>query len=181
MPRDATLLDAHRTALERFRASMNLVGPGPVQPHFDDCTAALQGLEPEGHWADLGSGAGFPGLVFAAMYPEVRLDLVDSRQKRCIFLEEVIARADAWGIDVLCTRIEELDQRYDGLLARALAPPEQVVDWAEVLLRPGGHLVILLNEGQELPEREGWTVTEVPYTVDGKARKTARLVRSPTP
>lgn len=175
MARDQTLLDTHRSQLEHYRGSMNLVGPGPVDVHFDDCTAALQGLAPEGYWADLGSGAGFPGLVFAALYPEVRLDLVDSREKRCVFLEEVVSIADVGGVDVLCTRIEQLTRRYDGLLARALAAPEQVMTWAEGLLVPGGALVILLNEGQEVPEREGWACTEVPYTVEGKQRKTARL------
>ena len=84
------LLSTHRRLLERWRKSMNLVGPGDVQVHFDDCQLALATLTPEGHWVDLGSGAGFPGIPLAATWPELRVDLVDSRKKRCWFLEQVL-------------------------------------------------------------------------------------------
>lgn len=87
-----TLAETHRRVLEQWRGAMNLVGPGPIAPHFADSEAALAGLDPVGRWVDLGSGAGFPGLVLAAMYPSVAVDLVDSRKKRCVFLARWSAR-----------------------------------------------------------------------------------------
>ena len=99
------LLTIHRNTLERYRQRMNLVGPGPVDLHYADCAEAVRGLDPQGQWADLGTGAGFPGVVLAAQYPELHLDLVDSRRKRCAFLEQVLAQAAAPPrVRVVCAR-----------------------------------------------------------------------------
>jgi 16S rRNA (guanine(527)-N(7))-methyltransferase RsmG len=126
---------------------MNLVGPGPLEPHYQDCQEALRPLaEASGTWADLGTGAGFPGVVFAARFPQVELDLVDSRRKRCVFLEHVLAEVPTARVRVRCARIEDLpDASYDGLLSRALAPPDEVLTHARRLLRPGGRAVLLLG------------------------------------
>ncbi len=170
------LLAVHRQLLERSRQAMNLVGPGPLDPHYADCEAALAGLAPTGRWADLGTGAGFPGIVFAARFPDVRLDLVDSRQKRCSFLENVLATAGVGArVQVWCSRLEELPaQTWDGVLARALAPPDEVLAHARRLVRPGGELVLLLQDDQAAPEGAE-VLGETRYTVDGKARRSVRL------
>lgn len=174
------LLHEHRELLERWRLRMNLVGPGPVQPHYDDARLALAGLDARGRWVDLGTGAGFPGIVLAAMFPEAEVELVDSRQKRCVFLEEVLARAGATGVNVRCTRLETLTPAsYDGLTARALAEPPAVVEMARTLLRADGRLVLFLQADAALPPHEGFVVqTERPYTVDGKARRAVWLQRA---
>lgn len=171
----STLLAVHRELLERFRASMNLVGPGPVDVHYEDAERALEGLSPTGRWADLGTGAGFPGVVLAALHPGLRVDLVDSRRKRCTFLEEVLVRArcDA-GVRVVCARIEDLeDVAYDGVTARALAPPAEALALAGPKLAPGGRAVLLLQEDQEAPEVPGWErVEERSYRLaDGRERR----------
>ena len=141
------LLAVHRAHLERWRDSMNLVGPGPVESHYQDCRQALAPLtSATGRWADLGTGAGFPGMVFASRFPEVELELVDSRRKRCVFLEHVLAECAAPTVTVRCARIDELPSgAYDGVLARALAPPPEVLDHARRLLRPGGLAVLLVG------------------------------------
>ena len=57
-----TLLDAeriHLELLEKWRAAMNLIGPGPAEHHFMDARGAVASLGARGRWADLGSGAGF--------------------------------------------------------------------------------------------------------------------------
>ncbi|MDP6932876.1 MAG: class I SAM-dependent methyltransferase, partial [Myxococcota bacterium] len=83
----------HRDILERWREAMNLVGPGPVDVHFLDAIHAVQGLEARGRWVDLGSGAGFPGIALAARHPRASVLLVESRQKRAAFLEQVVGEA----------------------------------------------------------------------------------------
>ena len=179
----ADLLTTHHQQLEKFRGSMNLVGPGPVDFHFEDAKRALKPLSPEGYWADMGTGAGFPGLVFAALFPHVRLDLVDSRQKRCWFLNHVIHNAElAEGrapLAVHCSRIEALKTGpYDGIMARALAKPEEVMNLTESLLRPGGRLVLLLQESQTVTPTEAFkAIAEHPYTITGKPRKTGVFQR----
>jgi len=168
------LVRAHVALLERFRDAMNLVGPGDVRFHVDDCARALDGLAPTGRWADLGSGAGFPGIPFAALFPNTALDLVDSRRKRCVFLEEVLAAGLPAGhapVRVVCERLETLPAAsYDGVTARALAPPDQVAAWADRLLVPGGRLVAMLQPDQQLPA--GSIVeSDRTYEVGGKTRR----------
>ena len=149
---------------------MNLVGPGPLDGHYMDCSEALLGLNPEGRWADLGTGAGFPGIVFAAMFPEVQLELVDSRRKRCVFLREVLDRAHRSDIEVRCMRVESLpDGVYDGVVSRAFAPPDRVLVHAQRLLRPGGRLVMFLQASAELDAEAFETIRRRDYQVDGRA------------
>lgn len=174
----STISDVHRSLLAQWRNSMNLVGPGPLDPHFDDCERATHWLRPEGHWVDLGSGAGFPGLVMADRFPELRLDLVDSRKKRCVFLEQVLGQAGvpATRVQVHCVRVETLTGPYDGVVSRAFAPPPQVLDHAQRLLRPGGTLVLFLQDPAEVPEDPRFESFHVErYRVDGKARQAVGL------
>ena len=175
------LMNTHRQLLERWRKSMNLVGPGPIDVHFDDCTLALSGLQPVGHWVDLGSGAGFPGLVLASLWPELQLDLVDSRQKRCVFLEAVLAEAGVPSsrVQVLRQRVEDLTGPYDGAVARAFAAPERVLEFAERLVRPDGLVVLFLQADTEPPERTGFELFHVEhYEVQKKRRKAVTMRRS---
>lgn len=156
---------------------MNLVGPGPVDVHYDDAHAALAGVRPAGRWVDLGTGAGFPGIVLAAQAPEARVELVDSRRKRCTFLEEAVALSGATGIDVRNERVEVLDAGvYDGVTARAFAAPEVVVAEARRLLKPGGVVVLFLQDDGPLPPHPGFEVAgETPYSVAGLRRRSVTL------
>lgn len=174
------LLTAHATLLDRWRRAMNLVGPGPLLPHYQDGALGLAGLVPTGRWVDLGTGAGFPGIVFAAVFGGVALELVDSRSKRCRFIDEVLAEAGPDGVTVRCMRHEDLPAGvFDGVMSRALASPGEMVEVASRLLVPGGTLVLFLQEEAEVPTSPGWDVFHVEhYAVDGRPRKTARLRRA---
>ncbi|TNE85024.1 MAG: hypothetical protein EP330_26845 [Deltaproteobacteria bacterium] len=176
----ADLLTTHQQLLARFRDSMNLIGPGDMSLHYEDADLSLHWLEPEGHWADLGTGAGFPGIPFAARFPQVELDLVDSREKRCIFLEKVLAEAelgDRAPIRVLRTRVESLPSAaYDGLVARAFTPPPKLLKHARRLLVPGGTLVLLLQDDAPIPAAGDFSTFHVePYAVQGKGRRSVGL------
>ncbi|MCA9570039.1 MAG: class I SAM-dependent methyltransferase [Myxococcales bacterium] len=170
------LLTTHARLLERWRKAMNLVGPGPIAAHYEDANRALKGFRPSpGRWVDLGTGAGFPGIVFAAMHPDLPLELVDSRQKRTRFLEEVLAEADWQGVDVLCTRHETLPEgAYAGVMSRALHAPERMVEVARRLLVPGGTLLLFLQDDAPIPTDIDLEVFHVEhYVVDGRPRKLA--------
>lgn len=171
------LITAHRALLERWRKAMNLVGPGPIDGHYDDSDKALAWLAPTGRWVDLGTGAGFPGVVFAARFPGVRLELVDSREKRCRFLEEVFAAAPSPGVTVRCMRHEGLPaSAYDGVMSRALHAPEEMLDVGRRLLVPGGTLVLFLQRDAPIPEAADYEVFHVEhYEAEGRARKSAGL------
>ncbi|HMV66518.1 MAG TPA: 16S rRNA (guanine(527)-N(7))-methyltransferase RsmG [Myxococcota bacterium] len=173
------LLAEHRGLLERWRRITNLVGPGPVDRHYDDALAALDGLEPRGRWADLGTGAGFPGVVLAARFPAIEVALVDSRSKRCAFLEEVVQLAGAEGVEVVCGRIEDLPAgAWDGVTARALAPLPDVLAYADRLLRPDGQALLLVGDDERPAERPALVrVGERRYRVDGVWHRAWRYAR----
>jgi len=182
------LAETHRALLERFRKSMNLVGPGPVDEHFVDCRRALAGLRATGRWVDLGSGAGFPGLVMLDCFPDVVMDLVDSRQKRCTFLELVLEEAAVapQRACVRCQRVETLPPAtYDGVVSRAFAPPAQALDHAARLLVPGGTAVLFLQDhAADCPAPHDadprWQPVHVePYEVGGRRRKASVLRWAP--
>lgn len=179
------ILDIHRRLLEEARTRTNLVGPGPLDDHYLDAERALAGIEATGTWADLGSGAGFPGIPFAALFPEVAVDLVENRRKRVLFLEEVVAAIAAEAprpapLRVVGHRLERLeDASYDGILARALAKPPVVVEHARRLLRPGGRVVLFLQADAEPPPAKGFTVERTtPYSLGDKRRKSVTLRRA---
>jgi 16S rRNA (guanine(527)-N(7))-methyltransferase RsmG len=175
------LIATHRDLLERWRDLLNLVGPGPIDWHYRDAEIAFRGVDVRGRWADLGTGAGFPGIVVAAQHPAAAIELVDARRKRCTFLEEVVERAGAAGVTVRCARIEDLPAgAYDGVTARALAPPPDVCAFALRLLRPGGHAVLLIGDRATLDLPDGLTlISDRAYDVDGRAHRAVVLRRAP--
>ena len=147
-------LDVHRELLKKWRKAMDLVGPGPIEPHFQDADGAVGGLPVAGLWADLGSGAGFPGIALAHHYRNAQVQLVESRQKRAIFLRKVLAQAKLEHTSVFHGRTEALpSQAYDGVISRAYKPPERFLEDADRLLKPDGIAVLLLGDqgGFSLP------------------------------
>ncbi|MDX6689077.1 MAG: rRNA (guanine527-N7)-methyltransferase [Solirubrobacteraceae bacterium] len=94
--------------------------------------------------ADLGSGAGFPGLVLAVALPDTRVSLVESNGRKCAFLSRAIAELDLANAEAVPARAESWDAGIgscDVVTARALASLNVVVEYAAPLLREGGALV----------------------------------------
>jgi 16S rRNA (guanine527-N7)-methyltransferase len=151
---------------------MDLVGPGPLDPHFEDAVAAVGWLEATGEWADLGSGAGFPGSALAALNPDARILLVERRQKRCAFLEALVTAAPLPNARVVCGDAEALPAAsLDGVVSRAFRPPAALLPLAARLLRPGGTLLLLLAREQVEPPA-GWTRFHVePYAAGDRSRR----------
>jgi len=168
--------DIHRSLLERWRKAMNLVGPGPIDVHFEDAVGAVSGLNLQGRWADLGSGAGFPGVAMAARYPAASVLLVESRAKRATFLSQVVREAELSNASVFHGRVEDVPCGFDGVISRAFRPPADYLQDADRLLLPGGTAVLL--SGDRPPAFPGWTVAEiVEYAVADGTRTRTSLVR----
>ena len=114
-----------------------------------------------GDWADLGSGAGFPGIALAARWPEASVQLVESRRKRAIFLDQVVAAAGLENAVVVRGRTEHLaDGSLDGVISRAYKPPPDYLVDAARLLRPGGRAVVLQGAQGTLTPSPGWRVLQ---------------------
>lgn len=169
-------MEVHRALLERWRVAMDLVGPGPVEPHVQDALEAIAGLGASGAWADLGSGAGFPGIALAAAFPAAQVSLVERRQKRAVFLRRVVSEAGLGNAEVVEHNGEDLPAgAYQGVISRAYKPPPEYLLDCQRLLARGGIAVVLTAGGvPELPT--GFSLHDVwRYTIEGKPRASVRF------
>lgn len=148
---DVPGLVAHAALLEKWQARINLVGPATLgemwQRHFLD-SAQLRDHIPDGvtTLADLGSGAGFPGLVLAMLRPDIAVQLLESDQRKCAFLATV-AREAGVAVKIHNRRIEQLPHLgADLITARALAPLERLLALAVPHLAPGGQCLFLKGQ-----------------------------------
>lgn len=150
-------LETHRRLLAEWSERMNLVGPREVDlfwsRHALD-SAQLIRLAPEAkRWVDLGSGAGFPGLVLAAFLAGqegARVHLVEATGKKARFLQAVIDAA-ALPAKVFNCRIEAFragEGPYDVVTARALAPLNRLILYAKPILDRGAQG--LFHKGADL-------------------------------
>ena len=139
--------------LEKWQARINLVGPDTLPDlwyrHMLDC-AQLMSLIPSHarRLVDLGSGAGFPGLVLAILgAPDV--NLIESDARKCAFLREA-ARVTGTPVTVINKRIEQVAPLgADLVTARALAPLVKLLDWAAPHLAEQGECLFLKGRGAE--------------------------------
>jgi 16S rRNA (guanine527-N7)-methyltransferase len=124
---------------------------------------ALVGLEVDavsgaGRIADLGAGAGFPGLVLAAALPAARVSLVESQGRKCAFMERAIGEMGLTNAQVVCTRAESWTsglETCDVVTARAVAPLNVLVEYAAPLLSEGGAFVAWKGRRNEDEEADG--------------------------
>ena len=140
-------LERYLQLLAQWQKAINLVGRStlddPWRRHLLDCAQLVQHL-PQGSLslADLGSGAGLPGLVLAVLgVGEVHLVEADKRKSQ--FLREAVRRLALNNVQVHPVRIETLDLTVDVVTARALAPLIDLLPLTAPLLAPGGRLLLL--------------------------------------
>jgi 16S rRNA (guanine527-N7)-methyltransferase len=108
--------------------------------------------------ADLGSGAGFPGLALAVALPAAQVSLIESQRRKCEFLERLCAAAGIENAQVVCSRAEEWREGMsscDVVVARALAPQSVVLEYAAPLLWMGGTMVDWRGRREQAAEEAG--------------------------
>ena len=153
-------LTRYAELLTHWQKTTNLVArstlPQLWNRHFAD-SAQLRTLAQEARlWLDLGSGAGFPGLVIAILEagkPDFRMHLVESNRKKCAFLAEVARAANA-PVEIHAMRIEELAEsahrvQPDVVSARALAPLPRLFELASPFFGPGTRGLFLKGDDAE--------------------------------
>jgi len=125
--------------------------------------------------ADLGSGAGFPGIPIKIVRPELQIALIESRERRVSFLSAVIRELGLLGTEVIPGRAEsvaaELSGSYDAVVMRCAGSMEAVLPAALLLARSGG-TVVMSGPPQER-EISGVRWVEVPGVSPGSARRFA--------
>ena len=152
-PEGIERLEAYRRLLKEKNAVMDLtsVPDGETaERHFADSLMPLAypGTIPrEGRAADVGSGAGFPGLPLAVFCPGVRFCLIEAQEKRCAFLRDCISLMDLKNAEVIHVRAEDAGRRealresFDLTVARAVAPLNVLCEYLAPLTKIGGKCV----------------------------------------
>ena len=180
-------LEIYGTLLEKWQRAVNLVGKSTLDDlwvrHFADSLQVSQAVSEARRWLDLGSGAGFPGLVTAIKYadePDTRVHLIESDQRKCAFLRTV-ARETAAPALIHCGRLEEilpaLDEPIDAVGARALAPLDALLGYAEKFIERGA--VGVFSKGKQFEAELTDSLTAGKYfitTIESQTCSTARLV-----
>ena len=92
---------------------------------------------------DVGSGAGFPGIVLKIFYPHLKITLVDSLQKRVNYLNEIIKELDLKDIKAIHVRGEDYKEKFDVVTSRAVANIEKLTTYTMHLLKKDGVLIAL--------------------------------------
>ncbi len=118
--------------------------------HLADSLAGLEFAEVRSaaHAADIGSGAGLPGLPLAASLPQTEWVLIEATGKKCRFIERAASEMGLANVEVRGTRTEEFSslpegrENFDLVTARAVGSLPTTAELASPLLRPGGHLLI---------------------------------------
>ncbi|MBR3311752.1 MAG: 16S rRNA (guanine(527)-N(7))-methyltransferase RsmG [Solobacterium sp.] len=127
-----------------------------LEKHFIDSILPLTQTEISGSAADVGTGAGFPGLVWKIVKPELQVTLIEPTEKRCRFLREVIQNLKLKDIDVVNMRAEDYakDHRetFDIVTARAVANLNVLCELCIPLIRIGGKF-IAMKGAQALEEK----------------------------
>ena len=148
--------------LAEERASVSsVVDRRAWQVHIVDSLTGLEvpELRDARRVADVGAGAGFPGLVLAVALPEARIDLVESVRRKCEFMERAAETAGITNARVLNSRSEELArgegrEAYDAVTARAVGRLATLAELASPLLKPNGVLVAWKGKRDEDEEQQ---------------------------
>ena len=131
--------------------SRHIVDSAQLVDHF--------ATEPKGPVLDMGSGAGLPGLVLAALRPERTIRLVESRKLRCAFLEVAISEMGLANTEIYCSNLKSVQPFVAGTItARAFAPLRDLIDMARPFADASTRWVLPrgakgVKEWQELPKR----------------------------
>jgi 16S rRNA (guanine527-N7)-methyltransferase len=99
--------------------------------------------------ADIGSGAGLPGIVIALARPELKVTLIEPLQRRVEFLHQVIDALGLSSVDVIRAKSESVKGAYTFVVARAVAPLPRLIETTWHLVKPGGTLLAMKGASVE--------------------------------
>ncbi|MCK4837683.1 MAG: 16S rRNA (guanine(527)-N(7))-methyltransferase RsmG [Desulfobulbaceae bacterium] len=175
------LLCDYLAELQKWNKRINLVADAPletlIETHFLDSLTLLPLVKscPPPGLMDIGSGAGFPGLVLKIACPDLQVTLIEPRQKRTAFMRQVIRALGLKGVSVLETRLEKDNEQLNTwqnatpiLTSRAFASINLFLDLAETFCAPGGKVICMkgrkataeVAEWQQLSATSPFKLTE---------------------
>lgn len=120
--------------------------------HFEDSLTLLQAIKlTDQTVADVGTGAGFPGIPLKIVCPDIKLTLIEATRKKTEFLKHLVAALNLKDVEIIWGRAEELkDRQFDFVVARAVAKLPKLVEWCLPLVKQGGTFIAM--KGQNVKE-----------------------------
>ncbi len=191
-PEAAARMARHAEAMIQWNRRVNLTAitdPAEVAvKHFVDSAAAVLRVDSGDRVLDIGSGAGFPGLVIKLLVPDSTVTLVDAVRKKASFLAHVIGLLGLSGIQARHVRAEDLAaeaDRWDRVVCRAVADLPEIIRLARPLLAPGGRIIALkgrLSDAELAGAREiaDGPVETVPYRLPGLGDRRTLVIHAPS-
>lgn len=162
--------------LTKWNRKINLIGKAPekeiIEKHFLDSLLLLSHLDnaEDLHLLDVGSGAGFPGLVLKTACPALQLTLVEPRQKRVSFLRHIIRTLQLDTVDIIDARLEPAEKQQENtfpiITSRALSTIAEFLELISHHSSPGG--LVICMKGPKAEEEIGqWKKTspQSPFTL----------------
>jgi 16S rRNA (guanine527-N7)-methyltransferase len=157
------IAQSYATALATTGAERGLIGPREIpriwDRHLLNCVALAELIPPAVELADIGSGAGLPGLPIAIARPDVTVFLVEPLLRRVVWLREVVLDLGLSNVEIIRGRanaVAETRRTFDVVTARAVAPLPGLLGLCLPLVRPGGELLAMKGDSavEELIEAE---------------------------
>lgn len=135
--------------IAEYNKVMNLTGiddyEGVYLKHFYDCLTVRQQIKlinPKSI-ADVGSGAGFPGIVLAIYFPNIKFTLIEPLTKRINFLKVVVDKLKLTNVELLNERVEDIEEKYDIVTSRAVARMNILLELCAPICHVGGTIITL--------------------------------------
>ena len=151
-----------------------------VAKHFGESIFAASVVQNiSGRLADVGTGAGFPGIPLKIAFPDLILVLIEPNNKKCAFLNEVKVALRLAGVEILRARYEETTtemQNFDFICSRALGNYRQLLRWARMALKPKGRVILWLGTEDSLAiGRTGGWRWDVPAPIPESRRRVIQV------
>ena len=142
------LAQAYHDSLATTAAERGFIGPKEVprlwDRHIFNCAVIGEAFKEGERLADIGSGAGLPGIPLAIARPDLDITLVEPLLKRSTYLGEVVEELGLTNVTVIRGRAEEQKKMlFDAVTSRAVAPLGKLASWSLPLVRPGGAMVAM--------------------------------------
>ena len=142
---------AYHRSVATTAAERGFIGPKVVERlwerHILNCAVIAEAFEPGLKVADIGSGAGLPGIPLAIARPDLSITLIEPLLKRSTYLGEVVSELGLDNVTVVRGRAEEQPKAaFDAVTSRAVAPLGKLAGWSIPLLQGGGHMIAMKGE-----------------------------------
>lgn len=184
------LAQAYHDSLATTAAERGFIGPKEVSRlwsrHVLNCAVIAEAFDEGLSVADIGSGAGLPGIPLAIARPDLQITLIEPLLKRSTYLGEITEELGLDNVTVVRGRAEEQKKTlFDVITSRAVAPLGKLASWSLPLVRPGGSMTAMkgasvaeeLERDAKVIAKAGGTDAEILTVGEGLLEQPATLIR----